>query len=452
MFSKNEKDIRNDFINAAKELGIQKYDMFAVLSFEESASSKDGQPFNVNTRFKHYGVIRVWTGESHLGIVRTSDLSFDGFKAALMIASQAAQVSQQKEKIEFSPKAQEELTVLEAENSQSPPTALQNLMDAVVNGEKSILSFHEAFLSVPYNGVGQTYSRRFYINSENVFKKEDKALTWSYFYPLAQKKNQKSRQSGEYEIAKDFSSLDVTNCARKSASKTLEHLDYKPIKTKSYDVILSPEAFLDLLDAFSNCYNAQSILDNKSLFTEKHLDSLVASPLISFFDDPLNSSNVQKERFDEEGTPTGLTKILENGVLKSFLHSSFTAKKMKTNVTGNTILASKLGISSHYLHVTRGENPQKTYSRDEAQDVIYIDDFHAMHAGVNALQGAFSLPFNGWILNQGKRESIEGATVAGDFLKLLNDVIFVEKEEKVTPSGICPHIWFKELMVTGLSS
>ena len=452
MFSKNENDIKNDFMHAARDLGIQKFDMFGILSLEESSSSKDGQPFNVNTRFKHLGVIRVWTSESHLGVVRTSDLSFEGFREALKIASEAAQVRQQKEIIEFSPESNENLKPIEHDNLKSQSASLQDLMEAVVEGEKSILTASDSFLSVPYNGVGQSHVRRFYLNSEGVYKKEDKTSSWSYFYPLAQKKNKKSRQSGEYEIAKSFSLPSVINCAKKSASKTLEHLDYKAIKTKNYKVILSSEAFLDLLDAFSNCYNAQSVLDKKSLFTEKHLDSLVASPLISFFDDPLSKHNVHIEQFDEEGTPTRLTKIIENGTLKSFLHSSFTARKMKKNVTGNTILASKLGISSHFLHVTRGQSPEKNYDVNALVDTVYIDDFHAMHAGVNALQGAFSLPFNGWLLNNGKRESIEGATVAGDFLKLLNDIIFVEKEEKVTPSGVCPNIWIKNLMVTGLSS
>jgi PmbA protein len=39
--------------------------------------------------------------------------------------------------------------------------------------------------------------------------------------------------------------------------------------------------------------------------------------------------------------------------------------------------------------------------------------------------------------------------VAGDFLELLNSIIFVESEPEVTPRGVCPRIWVKELSVTG---
>ena len=31
MFSKNENDIKNDFMHAARDLGIQKFDMFGIL-------------------------------------------------------------------------------------------------------------------------------------------------------------------------------------------------------------------------------------------------------------------------------------------------------------------------------------------------------------------------------------------------------------------------------------
>jgi PmbA protein len=81
--------------------------------------------------------------------------------------------------------------------------------------------------------------------------------------------------------------------------------------------------------------------------------------------------------------------------------------------------------------------------------VILIDDLQALHAGVKALQGSFSLPFDGWIINKGVKTSIESATVAGDFLEVLKSIIYVEKEVELTPGGVCPRIWVDELSITG---
>lgn len=44
--------------------------------------------------------------------------------------------------------------------------------------------------------------------------------------------------------------------------------------------------------------------------------------------------------FDDEGTPTRDNKIIEKGVLKTYLHNSTTAKKFKTETTANAGLVS----------------------------------------------------------------------------------------------------------------
>ena len=45
---------------------------------------------------------------------------------------------------------------------------------------------------------------------------------------------------------------------------------------------------------------------------------------------------------------------------------------------------------------------------------VLIDNLNALHAGIKASQGSFSLPFDGWLVDQGQRVSIDAATVAGD--------------------------------------
>ena len=83
------------------------------------------------------------------------------------------------------------------------------------------------------------------------------------------------------------------------------------------------------------------------------------------------------------------------------------------------------------------------------KNVVFIDKLQALHAGVNSLQGSFSLPFEGWLVNNGNFVSIDSATIAGDFLKLLNSIIHVESEPEITPKGICPKIWVDNLSITG---
>ena len=49
----------------------------------------------------------------------------------------------------------------------------------------------------------------------------------------------------------------------------------------------------------------------------------------------------------------------------------------------------------------------------------------------------------------GSAFAADAATVAGDIKYLLKNIINIENEEKLTTSGISPHIWINELSITG---
>jgi PmbA protein len=80
---------------------------------------------------------------------------------------------------------------------------------------------------------------------------------------------------------------------------------------------------------------------------------------------------------------------------------------------------------------------------------VWIDSLSALHAGVKASQGSFSLPFDGWLVKNGEVRSVEAATVAGDIRTLLKAIVGFEGEAKITPDGLCPLVWVEGLSITG---
>jgi PmbA protein len=88
-------------------------------------------------------------------------------------------------------------------------------------------------------------------------------------------------------------------------------------------------------------------------------------------------------------------------------------------------------------------------SRNGGGGVVVIDSLSALHAGVKASQGSFSLPFDGWWIRNGEQRSIEAATVAGDIRTVLLSLLGFEGEAKITPDGLCPWVWVEGLTVTG---
>jgi len=59
------------------------------------------------------------------------------------------------------------------------------------------------------------------------------------------------------------------------------------------------------------------------------------------------------------------------------------------------------------------------------------------------------LPFDGWLVVDGRKTSIEAATIAGDIIKVLNSIVKIEEEQVVTHQGISPHVWVDNMSITG---
>lgn len=431
----------------AEQLGIQKFDIYGSTIDQTSVQVFQGEPKQVKASQKSSVIVRVWNKKQQIGVTSTTDVDEKGMELALKTAYEASDFGVTDHVPDFSALATSPLPTVN--NELGNPSLASDLIEKLLKIEQDLLNAHEAIASVPYNGIGEQAIERFYLNSEGALREENRTYASIYLYSKTEQEGKKPRSAGAYKVANSLAKLDIDGCFTETVTKTISHLNYQPIKSGKYRVVFSGEAFLSLLGAFSNLYNAQNILDKQSLSTPESLGKQIASPLLSVADNALHPANVGAETFDSEGTPTQNTPIIENGILVNFLHSSVTAKRMNAQPTGNASIGAKVSISPNFYHVFRGEQPTTEYNLDTAENVILIDDLQALHAGVNSLQGSFSLPFDGWLVNKGEKISIEAATVAGDFLEVLKSIIFVESEPDITPSGVCPHIWIDSLSVTG---
>jgi len=441
----------NEISNYAKEnaqkLGIKKFDIYGSTVDETSVQVDQGEPKQVKASNRSGVTVRVWNEENTMGVTSTTDVDPKGLELALKTAYEASFFGVKENVPDFSPEAT--VPIANTPHDKAPQAPVAELIEKLLVAEKELLSAHPAIKGVPYNGLAQRDIDRFYLNSEGAARTESHSLASVYLYSKTEEEGKKPRSGGAFRINHGVEYLDINGCIQETAEKTISHLNYEKIKTGKYLVVFSPEAFLSLLGAFSNLFNAQSILDKQSLSTPDDLGKQIACPLLSVVDDALHPANIGAESFDGEGTPTRRISLIENGVLTSFLHSAGTAKRMNSQPTGNASIGAKVSVSPNFYHVFRAAEPEQELSLETAENVILIDDLQALHAGVKSLQGSFSLPFDGWLINKGVKTSIESATVAGDFLELLKSIICVEKEVKLTPGGVSPRIWVNELSITG---
>ena len=144
--------------------------------------------------------------------------------------------------------------------------------------------------------------------------------------------------------------------------------------------------------------------------------------------------------------------LIEGGILSSFLHSEATARAFNVKPTGHAGLGAKVSVGADWFVVstTEGTTSGSDLDHHTASDsFVLVEDLSALHAGVKASQGSFSLPFDGWLVKDGVKTSVEAATVAGDIRTLLNNILQLESESEVTTRGVCPHVWVEGLSITG---
>ncbi len=432
---------------SAKELGINKYDIYGSSIDETSVEVDSGEPKQVQASNRSSVIVRVWNEQQTVGVTTTTDLDGKGIKLALETAKEASVFGNKDNIPEFSPEATE--PIAQSSHSLVEPAPVPTLLETLIKAEKTLLEAHPSITGVPYNGLSQEDIARFYLNSEGAIRQEEGSYSSIYLYSRTEEEGKKPRGASSVKISHSLPELDIDGCLKEVTEKTISHMNYQSIPSGKYRVVLSPTAFLSLIGAFSNIFNAQNILDNQSLSTPDSLGTEIASSLLCLCDDALHPDNVGTETFDGEGTPTRRVQLIKNGILSGLLHSTGTAKRMNAKPTGNANIGAKVTVGSHFYHVFASEEQAQKLSLDDSENVILIDRLQALHAGVNALQGSFSLPFDGWLVNKGELTSIDAATVAGDIRDLLKSIIYVESEPEILPRGVCPRVWIDELSVTG---
>ena len=431
----------------AQKLSISKYDIYGSSVDETSVQVDRGEPKQVKASNRSSVIVRVWNDQNQIGVTSTTDVDETGLEMALKTAAEASAFGVKENAPDFSPRAKDPTAEINFQKAE--PAPVPDLIETLLDAEKAVLESHEAIKSVPYNGLAQREIERFYLNSDGAQRSEERTYASIYLYGKTEQEGRKPRAAGAMRVKNGLAQLDVQSCTKEAAQKTISHLDYQKIESGKYPVVFSAEAFLSLLSAFSNMYNAQSILDNRSLSTAESIGTQVASEKLSLYDDELHPENVSSETFDGEGTPTRRLALIEKGMLKNFVHSAGTAKRMNAEPTGHAGIGAKVRIGLNYLEVLPGETADENYQLEKADGVVLIDELQALHAGVNALQGSFSLPFDGWLIKNGERISVESATVAGDFREVLKHIEHIEPEAEVTPGGVCPRVWVKSLSITG---
>ncbi len=267
--------------------------------------------------------------------------------------------------------------------------------------------------------------------------------------PIAQDDAGNMQRDYWYSVARSLSRLDpAEQVGKEAARRTLRRLGARKAKTAHVPVVLDPMVANSMLEHIFEGVNGDSVYRGASFLAGK-LGQQIAGSNITVIDDGTMIGGFGTSPFDGEGIPTRRTVVVENGILKSYLLNTYTAKKLGLETTANASrgLAGTPGIGpGNYFLQAGAKTPQRIIG--DIKDGLYVTEFLGM--GVNLVTGDYSRGASGlWIVNGELAYPVEEITVAGNLKDIFNNISEIGSDLEFRGSVACPTIRIDGLTVGG---
>ncbi|HHL42957.1 MAG TPA: metalloprotease TldD [Hellea balneolensis] len=228
--------------------------------------------------------------------------------------------------------------------------------------------------------------------------------------------------------------------ASEALRSALVNLDAVPAPAGPMDVVLGPGWPGVLLhEAIGHGLEGDFNRKGTSAFAGM-MGERVAAPGVTIVDDGSIPGRRGSITFDDEGTPSGRTTLIEDGILKGFLQDRLNARLMGKKPTGN-------GRRENFAHapMPRMTNTFMLSGQDNPKDIIanLKDGVYATNFGggqVDITSGKFVFQCTeAYRVRNGKiEEPLKGATLIGDGPTVLTQIRHIGNDSALDPGiGVC---------------
>jgi len=267
--------------------------------------------------------------------------------------------------------------------------------------------------------------------------------------PIAQNENGTMQRDYWFSVARNLGRLESPeHVGTVAAQRTLRRLGARKGKTAHVPVVLDPLVAASVLDHIFEGVNGDSVYRGASFLAGK-LGEKIAGDRVTVIDDGTMVGGFGTSPFDGEGIPTRRTVVIENGVLKSYLLNTYTAKKLGLQTTANASrgLAGTPGIGpGNYFLQPGTKTPQQIIG--EIKDGLYVTEF--LGHGANLVTGDYSRGASGmWISGGELAYPVEEITVAGNLKEMFFNISEIGNDLEFRGAMACPTIRIEGLTVGG---
>jgi PmbA protein len=233
-------------------------------------------------------------------------------------------------------------------------------------------------------------------------------------------------QSGfGFSVGRSPDEFDLERAAREASDRATRLLGATKPSSRRLTIVLDPFVTAQFLSVISSTLNGEAVVKGRSLFRDR-LGDQVAASIVTLIDDPTDPRAYTATDVDGEGLAARRNPLIEQGELRQFVHSSYSARRAGTTSTGNAVrggFRGTPGVGALALQLVPGTRRQQELIAD-VDDGLLVQSVSGIHSGVNPISGDFSTGAAGLLISGGELGApVREFTIASTLQRMLLDVV-----------------------------
>jgi PmbA protein len=309
-------------------------------------------------------------------------------------------------------------------------------------------------------------SHKIHINSRGFLGEYRRSYCGFSAQPIAHEPDGRMQRNYWYSAARTTRLLeDPIAIGQEAARRTLQRLGARQAKTQQAPVVFSPEIARSIIGNIFDAANGDAIYRHATFFAGM-LGERVAGENVTVIDDStmvfthndnngdhpgnIRTGGFGTAPFDGEGLPTRRTVLVENGILKSYVTNTYTARKLGlAHSTGNASrsLAGNPGIGAGNFFLQPGTlTPDQIIA--DVKSGLYVTE--TMGFGVNLVTGDYSQGAAGmWIENGELAYPVEEITIAGNLKDMYKNISAIGNDLIFRTATAAPTLRIEGMTIAG---
>ncbi|WVD61303.1 metalloprotease PmbA [Orbus mooreae] len=290
------------------------------------------------------------------------------------------------------------------------------------------------------------YGIRVYGNSEGMLQGY-RASNHSLSCCVIGERNGNMERNYAYSSSRDISELrSAEYVGLEAAQRTVAILGARQIATMQVPVLFSPEVATGLIGHLASAISGRAIYKKSSFLLDK-LGQSIFPNWLTIKEFPHLLKGIGSTPFDSDGIITFNKDIITNGVLQTYLLSSYSARKLSTPEKPLKSTGNASGIYNWRLHTDNASADFQQLLKMMDKGVLVTS---LMGQGVNSITGDYSRGASGfWIENGEIQYPINEFTIAGNLVDMYQNIVAIGSDIEQRTNIQCGSILIERMSIAG---